>query len=153
RAEFRVPQRQIAIRMLRRLVHADVERTVHRLQTKLSFFQLSRRKHYVRVVLFVTADAPEIALGYMRRVNQSVTALRKFCAQIVFHLRPDRAARRMPEHQALSVFFLNRKQIEFAAQPPVIALFSFLTLLQPTVEFSLSEERRAIDPLHLRPLS
>src|SRR5207237_3654560 len=77
-AEFGVPQRQIAIRMLGRLVHADVERTVHRLQTKLDLFQLSWREHHVRVVLFVTADAPQLTLSDMRRVNQSVTALRKF---------------------------------------------------------------------------
>src|SRR5947208_12162074 len=88
----------------------------------------------------------------MRRVNQSVAALRKFRAQIIFHLRPDRAALRMPEHEALTVIFLNRKQIEFAAESSMIALLSFLALLQPTVEFSLSEERRAIDALHLRPL-
>src|SRR5436190_6714092 len=138
--------------MLCRFVHADVERTVHRLQTEFSFFQLSRRKHYVRIILFVTADAPQLTLGDMRRVNQSVTALRKFRAQIIFHLRPDRAALRMPEHEALSVVFLNRKQIEFAAESSMVTLLSFLTLFQPTVEFSLSEERRAIDALHLRAL-
>src|SRR5437762_11138683 len=89
----------------------------------------------------------------MRRVNQSVTAPLKFRAQIIFHLRPDRAALRMPEHEALSVVFLNRKQIEFAAESSMVTLLSFLTLFQPTVEFSLSEERRAVDALHLRTLS
>src|SRR5437763_2413827 len=138
--------------MLRRLIHADVERTVHRLQAKLDLFQFRRRKHYVRVVLFVTTDAPQLTLSNMRRVNQSITALLKFRAQIIFHLRPDRAALRMPEHEALSVVFLNRKQIKLAAESSMVTLLSFLTLFQPTVEFSLSEERRAVDALHLRTL-
>src|SRR5204863_8342084 len=125
---------------------------VHRLERNLDLFHFRRRKHYVRIILFVTADAPQLALSDMRRVNQSVIALLKFRAQIVFHLRPDRAALRMPEHEALTVIFLNRKQIEFAAESSMVTLLSFLTLLQPTVEFSLSEERRAIDALHLRAL-
>src|SRR5205085_1161173 len=114
--------------MLRRLVHAVVKRTVHRLQTKLDLFQFRRRKHYVRVVLFVTADAPQLTLSDMRRVNQSVTALLKFRAQIIFHLRPDRAALRMPEHKTLSVVFLNRKQIELAPQTTMIALLGLFAL-------------------------
>ena len=56
----------------------------------------------------------------------------------------------MPEDQALSVFFLNGKQIQFATQPPMIALLGFFALLQPGVEFFLAEERRAVDALHLR---
>src|SRR5207249_9531934 len=132
---FGVPQRQIAIRMLCRLVHADVERTVHRLQTKLDLFQFRRRKHYVRIILFVTANAPKLTLSDMRRVNQSVTALLKFRAQIVFHLRPDRDALRMPEHEALTVIFLNRKQIEFAAESYMVSLFRLLMMFLTTFAF------------------
>ena len=56
----------------------------------------------------------------------------------------------MPEYEPLSVLFLNRKQVQFAAQATMIALLCLFTLLQPRIEFLLREEGRAVDPLHLR---
>src|SRR5437773_6693850 len=101
--------------MLSRFVHANVKRTVHRLETELRFFQLCRRKHHVGIILFVTTDPPQIALGYMRSKDQPITAPLEFLAEIVLHLRANGAAFRMPKHEALPVLFLYRKQIKLAA--------------------------------------
>ena len=106
-SEFCITKRQIAIRVLRRFENADVERTVHRLQTKLGFFQFGRRKHDICVVFFVAAHPPQIPFCDVRRKHQPVTALLQFFTQVRFHLAADRAALRMPQHQALPVFFLN----------------------------------------------
>src|SRR6478736_4019201 len=56
----------------------------------------------------------------------------------------------MPEDQTLAVVFLNREQIEFAAEAAMITFLGFFALLQPRVEFFLREESRAVDALHLR---
>ena len=50
----------------------------------------------------------------------------------------------MPEHHA-GTFLLEVKQIEFAAELAVVALFGFLDLLQIGVEFFLFSKRRAVD--------
>ena len=55
----------------------------------------------------------------------------------------------MPQDQPLAVTLLNRKQIEFATQPTMIALLSLFTLLEPRIEFVLRKKRSSIDALHL----
>src|SRR5712692_501061 len=152
-AHFRVALRQVAIRSLLRFVYADVHRAIHRLKTELGFFELGRREHRVAVVLLMTTQLPKLALRDVRSVNKTVVALDQFFAQVIVHLLADDAALRMPEDQALPVLLLNRKQIEFATQPAMIALLSFFALFQPRLEFLRREERRAVDALHLRSLS
>jgi hypothetical protein len=93
----------------------------------------------------MTTDKPELALGNMRREHQSVTSIFQLFAQKVFHLFANGSAFGMPEDQALPVFFMDRKEIEFASQPPVIALLRFLTLLEPCVQFVLREKSGAVD--------
>src|SRR5712692_10079350 len=153
RAHLGVALRQIAIRSLLRFVYTDVHRAIHRLQTELGLLELGRRKHRVAIVLLVTTQLPKLALGDVRRVNKTVIAFDELFAQIIVHLLADDAALRMPENQALTVLLLNRKQIELATEPSMIALLSFLALLEPGIEFFRREERRAVDALHLRPLS
>src|SRR5437867_270733 len=55
----------------------------------------------------------------------------------------------MPKDQTLTVFVRDRKQIKLAAQPPVIALLSFFSLLKPCIELGLCGERDTINTLHL----
>src|SRR5689334_1213206 len=150
RAEFRVTQRQIAIRTLRRLVNADVKRAVHRLDAKLLPFKLHRREHRIGVVAFVTAREPQLAFRDVGRKHETVTASQELLAQVVFHLLANRAALRVPEDQSLAVLFLNREQVELAAETTMIALLCFFALLQPRIELFLREESRAVDALHLR---
>src|SRR5882672_8469603 len=78
--------RQIAIRTLLRFVNADVKRTIHRLQTKLSLFESRWREHRIAIILFVAAQLPKLALRDVRRVNKTVVALDQFFPQIIFHL-------------------------------------------------------------------
>src|SRR6185369_5918095 len=101
------------------------------------------------VVDFVSARKPKLALGDVRREDEAVTAQQKLLAQVVFHLLANRAAFRVPEDQTLAIVFLNRKQVQLAAQTTMIALLSLFTLLEPCIELFLREESRAVDTLHL----
>src|SRR6266481_7704502 len=96
---------------------------------------------------------PQLALSNMWRENQPITSPEQLFAQIVFHLFANSSALWVPEDQSLAIFFLNRKQIELTSKFSVIALFSLFALLQPGVQLLLCKESRAIDALHLRPLS
>ena len=133
RSQFGITKRQIAVRMLRRFVDTNMERTVHRLQPELGLFQLSRGKHDVGVILFVSADPPQIALRDVRCIDQPIPSLREFSAKIVLHLSANRATLRMPQHETLPVILLNRKQIKLAAESTMVALLSFFALLEPPV--------------------
>src|SRR5947207_1253783 len=103
-----------------------MERTVHGLEPELRSFQLRGREHYVAIILFVAAQLPKLALRNVWSEDQTIPALLELFAQIVFHLLANRTALRVPHHEALPVLVLNRKQIQFAAQPPMIALLGFL---------------------------
>src|SRR5215213_296676 len=149
RSQLSVTQRQIPVRMLRRLIDTDVKRAVHRLDAKLLALEFHRREHGVDIVDFMPAREPQLAFGNMRREDEPVASKQQLPAQVVFHLLADRAAFRMPEDQPLPVLFLNRKQIQFAAQATMIALLCLFTLFQPGIELFLREKGRAVDALHL----
>ena len=149
RSKLCVSQRQIPIGTLRGFIDPDVKRAVHRLDAKLLALEFHRRKHRVDVVDFMSTRMPEIAFGDVRREDLPVTSQQQLLAQVVFHLLADRAAFRVPEDQTLTVLFLNRKQIQLAAQTTMIALLSFFTLLEPCIELFLRKESRAVDALHL----
>src|SRR5438105_860852 len=128
-----------------------MKRTIHRLETELRLLQRRRRKHRVAIVLLVSTQLPQFALRDVRRVDEAIVPSNQLFAQIILHLLPNDAALRMPEDQSLAILFLNRKQIEFAPETPMIALLGFCTLPQPPIQFFLGEESRAVDALHLRP--
>src|SRR5437660_2703831 len=128
-----------------------MKRTIHRLETELRLLQRRRRKHRVAIVLLVSTQLPQFALRDVRRVDKAIVPSNQLFAQIILHLLPNDAALRMPEDQSLAILFLNRKQIEFAPETPMIAFLGFFTLLQPPIQFFLREESRAVDALHLRP--
>src|SRR5262245_48845676 len=98
RAEFCVAQWQVAIRSLSGFVDSDMKRAVHRLDPKLLLLKLHRRKHRVRIVLFVSADKPQVTLGYMRGVDESISASEKLLTNIVLHFLANRATFRVPEN-------------------------------------------------------
>src|SRR5258708_5931339 len=146
-AQFGVSQRQVAIGTLGRLIDANMERAIHRLEPELRSFHLSRREHHIGKGLFVAAQLPKLAPGNVRRKHQPISALHELVAQIVLHLLANHTALRVPKNQTLSVLLLNRKQIQLAAQPTMIAPLGFLALLNPRLEFLWREESRAIDAL------
>src|SRR4026208_2047873 len=115
--------------MLRGFVDSDVKRAIHRLDPKLLALDFHRREHRIDVVDLVPAREPQVALGDVRREDESITAKQKLLAQVIFHLLADRAAFRVPEDQALSVVFLNRKQVELTTKTTMISLLRFFTLL------------------------
>src|ERR1051326_4806300 len=110
-----------------------MHRAIHRLQPKLSLFELCWREHGIAIVLFVPADYPQIAFGDVWCVHHAIIAPHEFFAQVIFHLLTNNAALRMPKDQSLAVVFLNRKQIEFAPEFAMIALLSFFALSDPRI--------------------
>src|SRR5437868_1485335 len=93
RAHLAVTLRQVAITALLRFVDADVERAVHRLQAKLRLFQLRRREHRVAVVLFVSAQLPQLTPRDVRRIDETVVPTDQLFVEIILHLLPYDTAR------------------------------------------------------------
>src|SRR5207244_3200085 len=60
------------------------------------------------------------------------------------HLLEDGPALGVPEHHA-GAFLLEVEQVELAAELPVVALLSFLDLLQVSIELFLLRKCRAVD--------
>src|SRR3979409_2273440 len=86
---------------------------------------------------------PQRLVENLRRVDFAVIA-REASAHISDQRLEDGPALRVPEHHA-GAFFLEVKQIEFAAELAMVALFGFLDLLQIRIEIFLLRKRRAVD--------
>ena len=75
RPEFGISKRQLAIGTLRRFINPDVKGAVHGLDTELLLLKFHGREHRVRVVLFMPAGKPQIALCNMRGEDYAVSTL------------------------------------------------------------------------------
>ncbi len=98
----------------------------------------------------MAADAPQLALGDVRREDEPVVAPHQLAAQVVFHLLANRAALRVEEDEALTELLLNREEVEVFAEPAVVAPLGLFALLDPCVQLFLRGEGRPVDALHLR---
>src|SRR6266853_5288222 len=138
-AEFAQAHRQIAIRLQRIFVDKNVAGTVHRLEAIFGVVEFHGVEHVLRVVAFVARGKKQLAAGHVRRYDERIAAVQVLFAHPVFHLLADDAALRMPEDQAGSGEFLNRKQVELLPQHAMVALFSFLDAGKVGVEILLRE--------------
>src|SRR5258708_4661029 len=127
-----------------------MERTVHGLEPELRPFPFPGREHHIGIGLFMAAQLPQFTPGNVRSEYQPISAPLELLAQIVLHLLAYDTTFGVPKHQTLTVLFLNREQVELAAQTTVIAFLGLLALLYPRIEFFRREESSAIDALHLR---
>src|SRR5882762_840052 len=149
-AELSQAHRQLAVTAQARFVNQDVAGAIHRFQLIVGLFDLDSAEHILAVKIGVPAGLPQIQAHDVRRVNQIVAAAQQFVTQPVFHQLADQAALRVPENQSGPGFFLDRKQVEFLPEPPVIAPLGLFELVQIVVQLLLRVEARAVDALHLR---
>ncbi len=79
----------------------------------------------------------QLATRHVRRTDERVAAAQVLFPHPILHLFADDAALRMPEDQARSGEFLNRKQIELFAEHAMVALLGFFDAVQVGVEIFL----------------
>src|SRR5579863_3328133 len=149
-AKLREADGQLAITAQARFVNQDVTRTVHRLELVLVFLHFHRPEHARAVKIRVAADLPKMQPHDVRGENEIVAVTNQLGAQPVLHLLADDPAFGMPENQAGSGFVLDTEEIEFRAEPTMVAPLRFFQLVQILVQFFLIDEARAVNPLHLR---
>ena len=137
RAELRIPDRQIAVRMHVALVDLDVARAVHRLEVVVDFLDRHRGVHVLPVRLEMPARLVDLLGRNMRRVDDLVAALELLLLLELLDLVADHRAARMPKDQAWPDLIIDREEIEVAAQSPVISPLCLFDSSQVIVQFLL----------------
>src|SRR5262249_847765 len=107
-------------------------------------------EHIFAIEIRVAGSLPKVEPHDVRRVNQLIAALDKLVAQPGFDQVANEAAFGMPEDQAWTGFFLNAKEVKFAAELAMIAAFGLFEAMEVFVQLFLREECGGIDALELR---
>ena len=141
-------QRQVAIALQSMFEYLDVARAVHRLQREPALVLglvagRLRLEHVLAIPVPVARRFPQPLVEDLRRVDLVIVA-GQAAAHIGDQSLEDGPALRVPEHHART-FLLEVEQVEFAAEPAVVALLRFLDLLEIEVEVVLLGEGGAID--------
>ena len=145
-AEFRQPDRQVAIRLQTMLEDLDVAGAVHRLQRKDALVGLLivgvhegvgrlHREHVLPIPAPVARRLPQALVEYLRGVDLLIIVAEPAAHvgnQVLEHL----PALGMPEHDARALF-LEMEQVHLAAELAVIALFGLFQHGQVGVELRL----------------
>ena len=121
-------------------------RAVHRLnyESALVFLARLHQEHGVAERRHVAGGDPQRGINELRRVDFGIAGGVLAAADIAFEGLKQGPAFRMPEHRAGS-FFLEMKQIHFAPELAMVALFRFLDLLEISVELFLLGKGGAVD--------
>ena len=146
-AELAVAQRQVAIAAQVRLEDQHVAGAVHRLERVVALLRL-RREHVLAVVLPVAGFLPQALVEDLRALDFLVARVAVDAAHVLLDLLPDRPALGMPEHDA-GRHLVDVEQVEFLAEPAVVALFGLLDALDVLVQLLLVGPGRAVDALQL----
>jgi hypothetical protein len=145
-AELGDLERQVAIGFQAVLEDLDVARAVHRLDHEGALVLLARlnEKHRIAERRHVARRHPQRGIDQLRRIDLEIAGVGLATADVVFQRLEQRPALRMPEHRA-GRFFLEMEQIHLAAEFAVVALFSFLDLLEVSVELFLLGKSGAVN--------
>src|SRR5229473_3197694 len=130
-------------------VNQNVAGAIHGLELVLGLFDFHRAEHAVFVKIGVAAGLPEVEAHDVWGVDEVVAALKQLFAQPVFDNFSNQAAFGVPENQPGAGFFLNAEEVEFRAQPAVIAALGFLDAVKMRVQFFLREEGHRVNALKL----
>ena len=144
-AEFAEAQRQIAVALDALLVDEDVAGAVHRLERVLALFRF-RDEHVLAVLVPVAGLLPQRLVENLRPLHFLVAVFAVHAAHVLLDFLPQRPALGMPEHHARRGF-VDVKQIEFAAQLAVVALFGLFQHAQVGFLVFLLGPGRAVDAL------
>ena len=147
RAQFGVPQRQLAVGAELVLVDHDVERAVHRLDVILLPFHFHGRIHVLPVKTEMARRLPQGPAADMRRIHEIVAVLLMLVAPEVLDGLPDERAPRMPQDQAAAHFIGQGEQIQVLAEFPVVAPLDLFEPREVRIQRLLGRERDAVDPL------
>ena len=111
-----VAKRQLAIRVLLRLVQQVVRRTVHRLEREVVLARLvvEHEEHVLAVLAPVPRDLPQPLVEQQRRLDLVVVVALQLAQIIVDRVDDDRAALR-PEHGARREL-MEHEQVELLAR-------------------------------------
>ena len=146
-AEFAVAQRQVAVAAQIGLEDQHVARAVHRLERVLALLRL-RREHVLAVVLPVARLLPQALVEDLRALDLLVARVAIDAAHVLLDGLPQGPALGMPEHHA-GRDLVDVEQVEFLAEPAVVALLGFLDAADVVVELLLVGPGRAVDALQL----
>src|SRR5215472_15000144 len=125
-------------------------RAIHGLELVIRFFHLDRPEHAVFIKPGVAAGLPKVEAHDVRRKNEVVAALEKLVAKPVFDNFSNEAALGMPEDETWSGLLLDAEEIQFDAEPAMIAALGFFEAVQIFVKLFLREKRNRVNALELR---
>src|SRR5579875_3462166 len=125
RPEFRVTQRQIAVRMRLALVDEDVSGAVHRFEPKPLALDLDRPEHRVREVLQVPRGFVELFVDDVGRHDGLIAAFAQTGADEILDDSTDDRAFGVPKDEPPSGVFFDAEEAEFGPEFAVIALGGF----------------------------
>ena len=151
-AELGVPDRQVSIRSLVRLIDADVSRTVHRLRPVPRALDIHRAEHVLLEILQVPGDLEQLLAHDVRGVHELVSVTENEPLLVFLDLVADYRSLRMPENQAGPDAWIGGIKIELLGEVAVIAARCFLELMQVRFEIFLLPERRGVDALEHLPV-
>jgi hypothetical protein len=121
RPELREPKRELTVGAGSRGEDLHVERAVHRLHEVALVVGLDWREHGIPVEIEVPARLPEYAPTHVRRVHQLISASDLLLPPVVLEKMPDEGPLRMPEREPRTDGVVERKELELAPEPPVVA--------------------------------
>ena len=143
--EVGIAQRQIAVRVFPGRIHVRVAGAIHRLDAEVAAFHLGEIDVFL-VVLVMAGTLPDVDVENLRRDDLLIAVA---LVQI-----PDIGDEQVVHHGALGVeeraarrHRVEAEQVEFLAQPAVVAAFGFFDEGQVPAQFLGGGERRTVHPL------
>ena len=147
-----VAERQLAIRVLLRLIQQVVRRAVHGLEREVVLARLvvEDEEHVLAVFAPVPGDLPQPLVVQQRRSDLLKIVALPLADEIVERVEQHRAALG-PEDRA-GRELVHHEQVELLAEHAMVALLGFLDAREVRVEILLLEEGGAVNALQHLPL-
>ena len=127
-------------------------RAVHRLQAEAVPVVVHRREHVFAEDLQMPRDAVQLLARDVRAVDQVVAVFEQRGLEEFLDRVPQEAPVRVPQDEAGPHLLLYAVEVEFPAQPAVVAAARLLKPLQVLVQRLPAEEGGAVDALQHLPL-
>ncbi len=147
RSQFAPAHRELAVAALARLVDANVEGAVHRLELVAHILDIDGREHVLAVEVEVTAGLPQIDLGDVRGADQFVAVPVMLFLPVILDELPEQGTLGLPEDEARADLLLDGEELEILAELAVVALPRLLKLVEVLLQLLGIEEGGAVEPL------
>src|SRR5271163_3108752 len=147
-AEFGKTQRQVAIAVQPVAEDQHMTRAAHRLDREHALVAAFGDEHVLAKIFPMPRRLPQTAVEQLRGAYFEIAGLLKPAAHIGFDNAIERPAFRVPK-DAADRLLAQMKQVEFAAQPPVVAALGLLDPKQVLIEVLLAGPGGSVDALQL----